>query len=57
MGVKKKWTKKELAEFKKVIKIKQKTVIADLAASRERAEEALNANSVNAIYSSHMAEA
>ena len=54
---KKKWTKKELTEFKKIIIIKQKTVIADLAASRERADEALNANSVNAIYSSHMADA
>ena len=57
MVVKKKWTKKELTEFKKIIIKKQKTVIADLAASRERADEALKTNSVNAIYSSHMADA
>ena len=57
MAGKKKWTQKELTEFKKVIIIKQKAVIADLAASRERADDALNANSVNAIYSSHMADA
>ena len=54
---KKKWTTKELEEFKSLILEKRNKVIDDLAESRKRADEARNNNSVNAIYSSHMADA
>tara|TARA_B100000315_G_C14306170_1_gene464139 strand:- start:104 stop:487 length:384 start_codon:yes stop_codon:yes gene_type:complete len=54
---KKKWTKKELGEFKNLILIKRNAVINELEESRKRANEARNNNSVNAIYSSHMADA
>ncbi|MDP6570398.1 MAG: TraR/DksA C4-type zinc finger protein [Candidatus Marinimicrobia bacterium] len=57
MATKKKWTKKELNDFKKLIIEKRDKVIAELEAAKERADEALNSNSVNAIYSSHMADA
>ena len=52
-----KWTLKELEEFKSLILGKRNKVIDDLEESRKRAEEARNNNSVNAIYSSHMADA
>ena len=54
---KKKWTSKELEEFKTLIIDKRDKVLAELDESRKRAEEARNNNSVNAIYSSHMADA
>jgi len=54
---KKKWTNKELEEFKSLICNKRNKVVADLEESRKRADEARNNNSVNAIYSSHMADA
>ena len=54
---KKKWTLKELEEFKTLILEKRNNVIDDLEESRKRADEARNNNSVNAIYSSHMADA
>ena len=54
---KKKWTSKELAEFKTLIFKKRDKVILELEESRKRADEARNNNSVNAIYSSHMADA
>ena len=54
---KKKWTKKELEEFKTLIMEKSKMVSDDLAASKEKADEVLKNNSVNAIYSSHIADA
>ena len=54
---KKKWTLKELEEFKTLILEKRNNVIDDLDESRKRADEARNNNSVNAIYSSHMADA
>ena len=57
MVVKKKWTEKELKEFKTLILEKQKLVAADLAEAKEKADEVLNNNSVNAIYSSHIADA
>ena len=57
MAVKKKWTEKELVEFKTLILEKQKLVAADLAAAKEKADEVLKNNSVNAIYSSHIADA
>ena len=54
---KKKWTKKELEKFKTLILGKQNTVEKELESSREKADEVLKNNSVNAIYSSHMADA
>ena len=54
---KKKWNKKELANFKTIILVKRNTVEKELEASREKADEVLKNNSVNAIYSSHMADA
>ena len=54
---KKKWTKMDLEEFKSLILEKRNKVIDELAESRKRADEARENNSVNAIYSSHMADA
>ena len=54
---KEKWTSKELEEFKTLILGKRKKVINELEESRKRADEARDNNSVNAIYSSHMADA
>ena len=54
---KKKWNKKELDNFKSLIQEKRKTVEKELGASIEKADEVLKNNSVNAIYSSHMADA
>ena len=57
MAVKKKWLKNELEEFKTLILEKRKIVADDLAVSKEKADEVLKNNSVNAIYSSHIADA
>ena len=54
---KKKWTHKELEEFKTLILDKRKVVADDLAVAKEKADEVLKSNSVNAIYSSHIADA
>ena len=54
---KKKWTSKELEKFKTLILDKRDKVLGELDESRKRAVEARNNNSVNAIYSSHMADA
>ena len=57
MAVKKKWTEKELEEYKTLILGKRKVVADDLEAAKEKADEVLKNNSVNAIYSSHIADA
>ena len=54
---KKKWTNKELKQFQTLILGKRNTVERELESSREKADEVLKNNSVNAIYSSHMADA
>jgi RNA polymerase-binding protein DksA len=54
---KKKWTKKEINGFKKMIIIKRTQVLEEYAASKVRADEMLNSDTNNAIYSSHMADA
>ena len=54
---KKKWTKKELEKFKTLILEKREIVTAELLEAKEKADEVLNNNSTNAIYSSHMADA
>ena len=57
MAVKKKWSEKELEEFKTLILKKRKVVADDLVEAKEKADEVLKNNSVNAIYSSHIADA
>ena len=57
MAVKNKWSEKELEEFKILILEKRKVVADDLVVSKEKADEVLKNNSVNAIYSSHIADA
>ena len=57
MVEKKKWTKPELKNFKTLILEKRNTVEKELESSRDKADEVLKNNSVNAIYSSHMADA
>ena len=52
-----KWAKKELEDFKSLILEKRSKVMDELEESRKRADEARDNNSVNAIYSSHMADA
>ncbi len=54
---KKKWTRKELEKFKTLILEKREIVTAELLEAKEKADEVLNNNSTNAIYSSHMADA
>jgi len=54
---KKKWTQKELEKFKALILEKREIVTAELLEAKEKADEVLNNNSTNAIYSSHMADA
>jgi RNA polymerase-binding transcription factor DksA len=57
MPNKKKWTKKEINGFKKMIIGKRTQVLEEYAASKVRADEMLNNDTNNAIYSSHMADA
>ena len=54
---KKKWTRKELEKFKTLILKKREVVSSELLEAKEKADEVLNNNSTNAIYSSHMADA
>ena len=57
VNTKKKWTQKELEKFKTLILEKREVVTAELLEAKEKADEVLNNNSTNAIYSSHMADA
>ena len=57
MAINKKWTEKELEEYKTLILGKRKVVADDLEVAKEKADEVLKNNSVNAIYSSHIADA
>ena len=57
MAKKSKWTIKELEEFKTLIIKKRSIVMDELEESKKRTDEARDNNSVNAIYSSHMADA
>ena len=54
---KKKWTQKELDQFKTLILEKRAELTLELKNTKERADEVLKNNSNNAIYSSHMADA
>ena len=57
MPNKKKWTKKEINGFKEMISGKRTKVLEEYEASKVRADEMLNSETNNAIYSSHMADA
>ena len=54
---KKKWTKKELDEFITLIIEKREVLAKELQEAKQKADDVLNSNSNNAIYSSHMADA
>ena len=54
---KKKWTKKELEQFKKMILSKKDEVSDELSTLKKRADEMLKESTSNALYSSHMADA
>ena len=54
---KKKWTKKELDEFKKKILSKKLVVSNEMEELKKRADEMLKESTSNALYSSHMADA
>ena len=51
------WSKEKISYFKKVIIQKREKIMDDIADSKERTEEMLKNDSVNAVYSSHMADA
>ena len=54
---KKKWTKKELKQFKKMILSKKNEVSDEMDTLKKRADEMLKESTSNALYSSHMADA
>ena len=54
---KKKWSAKELDKFEKLIISKRNDVLDKLKIAKKRTNEARDNNSINAIYSSHMADA
>jgi len=54
---KKKWTQKELNKFEILILEKRNEVTLELKEAKLKADEVLQNNSTNAIYSSHMADA
>ena len=53
----KKWTKKELEQFKKMILSKRAEVSDEMETLKKRADEMLKESTSNALYSSHMADA
>ena len=57
MTKKRSWTLDELEKFKKLIIKKRIKVLDELEEAKKRTNEARNNNSINAIYSSHMADA
>ena len=52
-----KWSKNDIKKFKKIIIERREIVLKELSEAKERADEVLSNNSVNAIYSSHIADA
>ena len=55
--IKKKLSKEKLDYFKEIILQKREKIMDDIAQSKERTEDMMKNESVNAIYSSHMADA
>ena len=54
---KKKWSKEDIENFKKVILEKKEKAISDLSDMKERTDNLIDQSSANSIYSSHMADA
>ncbi len=54
---KKQWSKEKLSYFKNIIIEKREKIMDDIADSKERADEMIKGDTVNAVYSSHMADA
>lgn len=54
---KKQWSKDKLSYFKNIIIEKRDKIMDDIADSKERADEMIKGETVNAVYSSHMADA
>ena len=57
MSSKVKWSKKDLGKFKDLIGVKISIAESELVESKEIANQMLDSNQTNAIYSSHMADA
>tara|TARA_B110000438_G_C15768534_1_gene630755 strand:- start:736 stop:1110 length:375 start_codon:yes stop_codon:yes gene_type:complete len=57
MTIDNKWLKKDLEEFKKLILIKKDAANIEIEESKKVADQMLDSNQTNAIYSSHMADA
>ena len=57
MSENKKWSKSDLDKFTTLINNKRDILLTELAEAKEKADEVIKNNSVNAIYSSHMADA
>ena len=51
------WNKKEIAEFKSLVIKKRDILLEEIKLAKEKADEVIQNNSTNAIYSSHMADA
>ena len=49
------WSDKEIAEFKSLIIKKRDILLEEIKLAKEKADEVIQNNSTNAIYSSHMA--
>ena len=57
MGTKKKWSKKNLEEFRALIITKKNAANIEIEESKKVADQMLDSSQTNAIYSSHMADA
>ena len=57
MTIDNKWSKKDLEEFKELILIKKDAANIEIEESKKVADQMLDSNQTNAIYSSHMADA
>ena len=53
----KQWNKEKLSYFKQIILEKREKIMDDIAESKERADDMIKGDTVNAVYSSHMADA
>ena len=57
MSNKKRWSDKDLNDFKKIIEKKKQKALQEMGLSKNLADDILKNNSVNSIYSSHIADA
>ena len=54
---KKKWTQKELEEFKAIVNEKRDNILSSIEEARLRADDIIKEGNQSSIYSSHMADA